>query len=79
MVRFAAIKKYTQNPTLISINLRLSQIKQHLQWRVWSWLRMNASGRLNTCKSWGSAGSNTGRRPANGCGTRTQPSFKWGI
>jgi hypothetical protein len=34
MVRFAAIKKYTQNPTLISINLRLSQIKQHLQWRV---------------------------------------------
>jgi hypothetical protein len=31
-------------------------IKQHLQWRVWSWLRMNASGRLNTCKSWGSRG-----------------------
>ena len=54
-------------------------IKTHLQWRVWSWLRMNASGRLNTCKSWGSAGSNTWRRPANGCGTRTQPSFKWGI
>ena len=25
-----------------------------LQWRVWSWLRMNASGRLNTCKSRGS-------------------------
>ena len=25
-----------------------------LQWRVWSWLRMNASYRLNTCKSWGS-------------------------
>ncbi len=21
------------------------------QWRVWSWLRMNASGRPNTCKS----------------------------
>ena len=25
-----------------------------IQWRVWSWLRMNASGRLNTCKSRGS-------------------------
>ena len=24
-----------------------------LLWRVWSWLRMNASGRLNTCKSSG--------------------------
>ena len=29
--------------------------EQFLQWRVWSWLRMNASGRLNTCKSRGSA------------------------
>ena len=27
-----------------------------IQWRVWSWLRMNASGRLNTCKSRGSMG-----------------------
>ena len=27
-----------------------------LQWRVWSWLRMNASYRLNTCKSRGSMG-----------------------
>ena len=25
-----------------------------IQWRVWSWLRMNASGRLNTRKSRGS-------------------------
>ena len=50
----------------------------HRQWRVWSWLRMNASGRLNTCKSRGSTGSNTWWRPANGCGTRTQPSFKLG-
>lgn len=23
---------------------------KELQWRVWSWLRMNASGRPNTCK-----------------------------
>ena len=41
-----------------------------LQWRVWSWLRMNASGRLNTCKSRGSTGSNTWWRPADGWVTR---------
>ena len=28
---------------------------RNIQRRVWSWLRMNASGRLNTCKSRGSA------------------------
>ena len=28
--------------------------KWDIQCRVWSWLRMNASYRLNTCKSWGS-------------------------
>ena len=27
---------------------------ENIQRRVWSWLRMNASGRLNTCKSRGS-------------------------
>ena len=27
---------------------------RNIQRRVWSWLRMNASGRLNTCKSRGS-------------------------
>ena len=26
----------------------------NLNWRVWSWLRLNAGGRLNTCKSNGS-------------------------
>ena len=31
--------------------------KDILQWRVWSWLRMNASYRLNTCKSRGSMDS----------------------
>ena len=30
--------------------------RNFLQWRVWSWLRMNASYRLNTCKSRGSIG-----------------------
>ena len=41
--------------TLIFLkNYWRQMVKTHLQWRVWSWLRMNASGRLNTCKSWGS-------------------------
>ncbi len=37
-----------------TVNARY-QTKQFsiLQWRVWSWLRMNASYRLNTCKSRG--------------------------
>ena len=34
------------------INLVVNIIK-NWQWRVWSWLRMNASGRPNTCKSRG--------------------------
>ena len=38
----------------------------HLQWRVWSWLRMNASGRLNTCKSRGMVAiPETGKRVRN--------------
>ena len=36
-----------------------------LQWRVWSWLRMNASYRLNTCKSRGIGGVAI-RQPATG-------------
>jgi len=30
---------------------------QRLNWRVWSWLRLNAGGMLYTCKSSGSAGA----------------------
>ena len=46
-----------------------------LQWRVWSWLRMNASYRLNTCKSRGSmaVACNSWWRPAHGWVTRIQP------
>ena len=46
-----------------------------LQWRVWSWLRMNASYRLNTCKSRGNdiEACFDGRRPAHGWVTRIQP------
>ena len=46
-----------------------------LGWRVWSWLRMNASYRLNTCKSRGSieVACYFRWRPANGWVTRIQP------
>ena len=54
-------------------------IKQFKQRRVWSWLRMNASDRLNTCKSRGSTGSNTGWRPAHAWVTRMQLAYQRGI
>ena len=55
--------------------------KHFIQWRVWSWLRMNASGRLNTCKSRGSGieACFNCRRPAHGCVTRMQPTQNRGI
>ena len=53
--------------------------KQFKQRRVWSWLRMNASDRLNTCKARGSGGSNTRRRPAHGWVTRMQLTYQRGI
>ena len=49
----------------------------NIRWRVWSWLRMNASGRLNTCKSRGSYLRIM--RPAHGCVTRMQSTFHRGI
>ena len=58
---------------------RSEDIKQFKQRRVWSWLRMNASDRLNTCKSGGSTGSNTGWRPAHGWVTRMQLAYQRGI
>ena len=55
--------------------------KQFKQRRVWSWLRMNASDRLNTCKSRGSmVCSNTNWwRPAHGWVTRMQLTYQRGI
>ena len=53
--------------------------KQFKQRRVWSWLRMNASDRLNTCKSRGSGGSDPRRRPAHGWVTRMQLAYQRGI
>ena len=51
-----------------------------LQWRVWSWLRMNASYRLNTCKSRGSMYlvCQIRWRPAHGWVTRIQPAHNHG-
>ena len=56
-------------------------IKTFLQWRVWSWLRMNASYRLNTCKSRGSitVACYCRWRPAHGWVTRIQPAHDLGI
>ena len=52
-----------------------------LQWRVWSWLRRNASYRLNTCKSRGNdeRACSLRRRPAHGWVTRIQPAHHLGI
>ena len=55
--------------------------RNFLQWRVWSWLRMNASYRLNTCKSRGSMkfACKLWWRPAHGWVTRIQPADNSGI
>ena len=42
------------------------QGSQELNWRVWSWLRLNAGGMPYTCKSNGSTGACTWWRVANG-------------
>ena len=63
-----------------NVDRKLSQ-KIFLQWRVWSWLRMNASYRPNTCKSRGSMieACFNWWRPAHGWVTRIQPSADSGI
>ena len=72
---------YRQRSMTLDYNngFRSEDIKQFKQRRVWSWLRMNASDRLNTCKSRGSGGSNTRRRPAHGWVTRMQLAYQRGI
>ena len=72
---------YRQRSMTLDYNngFRSEDIKQFKQRRVWSWLRMNASDRLNTCKSRGSGGSNTGWRPAHGWVTRMQLTYQRGI
>ena len=70
--------QYSQSPcaSIILYRTRGSGRELFLQWRVWSWLRMNASYRLNTCKSRGSMefACKLWWRPAHGWVTRIQPS-----
>ena len=47
--------------------------------RVWSWLRTNAGGAPNTCKSNGVRGACTINLVADGWVTREQPAFQRGI
>ena len=83
----SSLKDWSQNikQRISPVQIYLAEKKQsetfkiNLLWRVWSWLRMNASGRLNTCKSYGIRGSNTLVRVAHGCVTRMQPTYNWGI
>ena len=58
----------------------VKNLEDFLQWRVWSWLRMNASYRLNTCKSRGSTEEACffGWRPAHGWVTRIRPTHNTG-
>ena len=74
---------YRQRSMTLDYNngFRSEDIKQFKQRRVWSWLRMNASDRLNTCKSRGSMiCSNTDWwRPAHGWVTRMQLTYQRGI
>ena len=46
---------------------------KNLKWRVWSWLRLNAGGRLNTCKSNGN-----GRKLASWLTSGGRVSNTWG-
>ena len=79
----SSLKDWSQNikQRISPVQIYLAEKKQsetfkiNLLWRVWSWLRMNASGRLNTCKSYGIRGSNTLVRVAHGCVTRMQPTY----
>ena len=54
--------QYKQFDQLVPL-VGITEIK--LQRRVWSWLRMNASYRLNTCKSRGLLRQTTGARVSN--------------
>ena len=71
---FSSLEKREISNNTFEIRAKI-YIQNFLQWRVWSWLRMNASGRPNTCKSRGimiEACFNY-MRPAHGCVTRMQP------
>ena len=78
---FGDIVKAKQKQKVLSDYFWKKKRQYKKQRRVWSWLRMNASGRLNTCKSRGSVrvSNNPWRRPAQGCVTREQLALIRGI
>ena len=60
MVRKEPFDEYSENKSFINSNVncngylassKLVLVSKLLNMRVWSWLRMNAGGVLNTCKS----------------------------
>ena len=70
-----------KNSTLDKFDYSELSYNFFLQRRVWSWLRMNASDRPNTCKSRGSGieACFNCRRPAHGCVTGVQSVHSRGI
>ena len=69
-------------PMVIGLWIFFVMVKMiFLQRRVWSWLRMNASDRPNTCKSRGIMieACFDWWRPAHGWVTRMQPAYQWRI
>ena len=55
------------------------RIVRQVLWRVWSWLRTNAGGMPNTCKSSGLMGACSLILAADGWVTRGQPALQMGI
>lgn len=73
-----AIPPYGMVPSIILYRADLFGLSCFL-WRVRFWLRMNAGGVLNTCKSNGIHGACTVVRVANGRVMRDQPAPCSGI
>ena len=68
----------------IDLNSGESRCLDTILLRVWSWLRMNAGGVLNTCKSNGvpmteDSSNGLGYLVADGGVTREEPASEWGI
>ena len=75
------LKGSRKNSTLDKFDYSELSYNFFLQRRVWSWLRMNASDRPNTCKSRGSTKEACFLwwRPAHGCVTGVQSVHSRGI
>ena len=58
-------------------DFRATALRYHFL-RVWSWLRTNAGGVPNTCKSNGVTRACSCNLVANGWVTREEPAFQWG-